>query len=85
MNKIEITVLRKMYLYGYIGKRHTSLDNLPKGFPKNERGNVDKAVKKLIKQNYIVKKPTGYGVHCSLNAQKIKEIESIIQDTEDGV
>ena len=39
---------------------------------------MDKAVK-LIKQNYIVKKPTGYGVHCSLNIQKIKEIENIIQ------
>ena len=51
VNKIEIEVLRKMYAYCHIGNRHTSVDNLPKRFPKDERGNVKKAVKKLIQQN----------------------------------
>lgn len=83
VNKIEIMILRRMYAYRHIGNRHTSVDNLPKSFPKSERGNVGKAVKKLIRQNYIVRKPTGYGLHCSLNVQKIKEIENIVQDMED--
>ena len=78
-DKVEVTVLRKMFHYGYVGKRHTSLDNLQKGFPKHERGNVSKAVKALIKGSYIVVKPTGYGQHCSLNVQKIDEIRSMIE------
>ena len=73
-NAVAIHVLRKMYLHGYIGARHTSIDNLQKSFPKHERGNVNDAVKKLIKQDYIIPKPTGYGFHCSLNPQKIAQI-----------
>lgn len=76
----ETTVLRKMYTHGYIGKRHTSLDNLQKGFPKHERGSVGKAVAKLVKKNYIVMKSTGYGQHCSLNTKRIMEILARIDE-----
>ena len=81
-DNLAIGVLRKMFMYGYIGGKHTSIDNLQKSFPKHERGNVKGVVKDLIKANLIIPKPTGYGLHCSLNPEKIQEISEIIQDTE---
>lgn len=50
-DSFAIQILRKMYFYGYIGGKHTSVDNLQKSFPKHERGNVKEAVKVLIKAN----------------------------------
>ena len=74
----EIYMLRKMYLHGYVGKRHTSLDNLQKSLPKHKRGDANSAVKNLTKKNWIIVKSTGYGQHCSLNIRKIHEIRAVI-------
>ncbi len=71
-------ILRKMYYDGYVGARHTSVDNLQKGFPKHERGNANDAAQKLIRQNLIIPKSTSYGKHCSLNHNEIKEIKRLI-------
>ena len=79
-DKISIGILRKMYNYNFIGKKHTSIDDLPKSFPKHERGDVKKTVKKLIKDGLVLPKPTGYGQHCSLNHNRIDEIEELIGD-----
>ena len=78
-DKYSIGVLRKMFMYGYIGARHTSIDNLQKSFGKHERGKVKKIVENLIRAGYIIPKKTGYGVHCSLNKNRIPEIEGLIE------
>ena len=78
LDVLAIYVLRKMYLDGYIGARHTSMDTLQKSFPKHERGNVNDAVKKLVKQNFIIRKPTRYGLHCSLNPEKVSQVRELI-------
>ncbi|MBS1268985.1 MAG: hypothetical protein MAG458_01721 [Nitrosopumilus sp.] len=75
----EIAILRKMHSYDYIGARHTSVDNLQRGFPSHVRGDVKKFVKRLIKLNLIILKSSTKEMHCSLNKSKIKEIEEIIQ------
>ncbi|MCA2004110.1 MAG: hypothetical protein LDL06_05040 [Candidatus Nitrosotenuis sp.] len=80
LDSFAISILRKMYFYGYIGGKHTSTDNLQKSFPKHERGNVKVAVKTLIKANLIIPKSTGYGQHCSLNPRMIDEIEKLIEE-----
>ena len=49
LDSFAIQILRKMYFYGYIGGKHTSVDNLQESFPKHERGDVKEAVKVLIK------------------------------------
>jgi len=67
-------------MYGYIGGRHTSIDNLQKSFPKHERGDVKNVVKRLIKENLIIPKSTRSGLHCSLNPQRIPDIEKIIEE-----
>jgi len=80
LDSFAISILRKMYFYGYIGGKHTSIDNLQKSFPKHERGDVKEAVKTLIKANLIIPKSTGYGQHCSLNPRVIDEIEKLIEE-----
>jgi len=73
-------ILTKFHRHGYIGGKHTSIDNVPKGFPKHLYGKVKKATKELIKQNLIIIKPTAYGLQVSLNSHKMDEIEKIIRD-----
>lgn len=80
IDSLGIAVLRKMYFYGYIGGKHTSIDNLQKSFPKHERGNIKESVKTLIKNNLIIPKSTGYGLHCSLNPRMIDEIEKVVEE-----
>ena len=68
-------LLMKLLEHGYIGGRHTAIENLAKGFPKHDRGSIAKVVKELIKDGLIVPKPTSYGLHVSLNAARMREIE----------
>ena len=72
---IRKTLLRKLYDHGYWGKRHTSFDNLPKGFPAHLHKEVKKVAKQLIREGLIVSKPTHYGLGVSLNPRMIKEIK----------
>lgn len=81
IEKIAKTILAKLYRHGYIGRRHTSIDNLPKGFPKHLRGDVKKVAKKLNKQGLILFKPTSYGIQVSLNPRRMAEIEGMIRST----
>lgn len=78
LDDISVAVLRKLYLDRRIGGRHTSIDNVKKGFPKHLRGDIDDAVKRLIKQNFLLPKPTSYGMEVSLNPNMIPEIERIL-------
>lgn len=79
MEDIERAVLEKLYRHGYIGAKHTSADNLPKGFPSHRRGEVKDAVEELIKEGLLIPKPTAYGLQVSLNRHRIEEIERIIK------
>lgn len=74
---IAQTILRKLKYLGKWGGSHTSIDNLPKGFPKHIRGDVKDVAKELIKKNLLLAKPTSYGLEVSLNPEKKKEIEEI--------
>ena len=79
MEKEEIvkSLLRKLLYLGKWGGSHTSIDNLPKGFPKHLRGEIKDIAKELIKKEILISKPTSYGVEVSLNPQKKKEIEEL--------
>jgi hypothetical protein len=67
-----------MYLDKVIGGKHTDIDNLKKGVPKHARGDIDDAVKSLIKKGFIIK-PTSYGLHVSLNPNMMDEIKSVLE------
>jgi len=82
MTEIKATIkedlLRKLYGKRIIGARHTSIHNLPKGFPKHLHKDVIDVAHELIKDGLLIRKPTSYGIEVSLNPRKILEIKSII-------
>jgi hypothetical protein len=78
LTEIEKKILMKMFYGRFIGERHTYEDNIPKGFPKHERGNIKKVLKNLKRQGYIVPKTTSYGMEVSLAASRISEIRKIL-------
>ena len=82
MGKEEIKkdLLRKLYLKRLFHNKHTSFDNLPKGFPKHIAGAVKEVAKDLIREGILLTKQTHYGLEVSLNHKKLKEIEEIISE-----
>lgn len=78
INEAAIFILNKMYFDGRIGGRHTAIENLKKGLPSHLSHYADKAIGSLIKDNYIIKKPTSYGPQMSLNPERIPDIEDML-------
>lgn len=79
--KIKATILYHLRRKRIIGGKHTHYDTLKKGFPSHLGKNVEKMAKQLIKDGFILTKPTSYGLQVSLNKEKLQEIEKIIQKT----
>ena len=71
-------ILEKMYRNRITGGRHASLEDLRTGCPSHERGNIEKTLKKLVKENLVVQHPTSYGMQYALNPQRIEEIMKIL-------
>lgn len=80
LGKVEIAILQKLYDHDFIGEKHTSEDNVPKGFPKHLRGDVKKALKKLIREGYVIPKITSYGLEVSLDPRRLTEIRALLSD-----
>jgi len=76
---LEKTILRKMFFDGRIGGRHLGEQDLCRGFPSHEKGNIPKSLKKLIKEGLIDNHPTSYGMQYSLNPHRIKEIQDVLE------
>lgn len=77
---LTVILLRKLVYMGKWGNNHTSIDNLPKGFPKHIRKEVKVIAKNLIKRKFLLAKPTSYGIEISLNPKKKKEIEESVRE-----
>jgi len=78
LSEVEKAILEKMLLDKIIGGKHTSADNIPKGFPKHLRGEAKDSLKSLIKKGYITAKPTSYGMEVSLNPMRLQEILKLL-------
>lgn len=77
-DKIKATILYHLRRKKVIGNVHTHYDTLKKGFPSHLGKDVEKIADKLIREGFIIKKPTSYGLQVSLNKEKLKEIEEFI-------
>ena len=75
---IKAKILFKLARRRNWGKSHTAFDNLKKGFKPGDHNDVKKAGEELIKENLLFRKPTGYGLHVSLNQEKAVEIKEKI-------
>ncbi len=79
-SKIVKTILLKLDRLGYWGGQHTSVENLPHGFPSHLRGKVKKVVKKMVRSELLITKPKPDSLHVSLNPRKMDEIKDIINN-----
>lgn len=78
-DKIKATLLYHLRRKKVIGGVHTPFDTLRRGFPSHLGKEVKKIAEKLIKQGLIVTKTTNYGLHVSLNKERIVEIDNFIK------
>ncbi len=83
---MEEAIIKARLLYhlrkkNVIGAKHTPYDTLKFGFPKHLGKEIEKVSKQLIKDKWLLTKPTSYGLQVSLNIEKIREIEEYIQKT----
>jgi hypothetical protein len=78
-DKIKATILYHLRRKKVIGGVHTPFDTLRRGFPSHLGKDISKIAKELIKQGYLLTKPTNQGLHVSLNKEKLREIEEFIK------
>ena len=69
-----------MFFDKRIGGCHLGEQDLCRGFPSHEKGNIPKKLKKLIKAGLVDNHLTSYGIQYSLNPHKIKDILDILHD-----
>ncbi len=67
--EIKGKILHKLTRLGKFKHSHTSIDNLPKGFPQEIRGRVEVLAKELKKERILFSKPTNYGEEVSINSE----------------
>ena len=72
-------IVKKLFHHGYVGGRHTDIENLKKGLPSHVRGDIKEVVKELIKEEALVSKPTSYGLHVSLNSKSKEKFQKYLQ------
>lgn len=77
-------IIRARLLYHLRSKniievKHTHFDTLGRGFPKYLVGEAKDVAKKLIKEGWLISKPTSYDLQVSLNKERLTEIDSFIK------
>jgi len=82
--KLRWWVLHKMIWHTWIGKKHTDINNIPKGQPKHLYRIIKNIIKDLKRENLILIKPTNYGIQISLNPKRLEEIIKYIEENEPG-
>ncbi len=76
--QIKGKILHKLSRLGKFNHSHTSIDNLPKGFPRELRGKIKEIVGELVKEKILFTKPTSYGPEVSINTDKKERIMNYI-------
>jgi len=78
--EIKKFILRKLVRKRMWMHKHTSIHNLPKGLPDRLRSSKEarKVIEELLKEGFLLSKPTHYGLEVSLNINKKQEIIKFI-------
>ncbi len=88
--EIEAGILFKLHRRGNWGASHTAFDNLGKGWNTADLGRhgvkrIDKLARELIREGWILPKPTSYGLQVSLNPRRSEEITAFMRRFFPGV
>jgi len=70
-------IVKKLFHHGYIGGRHTDIENLKKGLPSHVKGDVKEAVHELIQEGILMPNQTSYGLHDSLTPRTRDAVEIV--------
>jgi len=76
---ISADILHKLFRKRKWGASHTSIDNLHKSCLSHLKGKYKEVAQQLIKEGFVLSKPTSYGLEVSLNPEKRVEIISIVR------
>ena len=81
VEKIKLHILKKLFDQRCWMHKHFNINNISQGLPPHARDSriIKKAVDDLIKNKWLLSKPTHYGLELSLNIDKKKEIEEYIE------
>jgi len=71
-------IIKKLFYHGYLGGRHTDIENLKKGLPGHIKGDIKSVTKELLKEDLFLSKSTSYGIQVSLNPKKRQELEKYL-------
>jgi hypothetical protein len=71
----ELSILYKLWRHRCFGKGHLLVDTVVDGFPTNTQHTIKIAIRSLIQNGYLVKKPTKHGYALFINLQWRKIIE----------
>lgn len=77
-DKLEKYILEKMIRKRVIGSKHIQYENILKSIRSDEVGDLKKAIKELLKKNYLVWYDKGRKA-IQLNKYKLKEIREYLE------
>lgn len=82
--ELKAWILYKLAKHGYFHGRHTAFDNIAKGFKPQHLGKlghrrIGNLTNDLIREGFVIKKPTSYGLHIYLDSARSKEMKDFIK------
>lgn len=77
--RLKALILYKLARKDKWGEAHTDIAHLQSGVPGNLRGDMKRLADELLKDGFLIPKPTAYGFHVSLNPKKRTEIEALVR------
>ncbi len=80
MNELKALILFRLQNRRIWGAKHTAIENLTKSIPPHLKHEAKNAIKELIKEGFLIVKPTSYGKQVSLNINKSKEIKEFVDE-----
>jgi len=78
MNNTEKAILTKMLLKDVIGKHHLKRDTIAHCVERQTRGEIDTALKNLVKQGYIEKHSHEHGDAYTIPPWRVTEIKKLL-------
>ena len=78
LGKVEIAIMQKLYDHDFIGEKHTSEDNVPKGFLSICVVMLRKPSRILFARVMLPPKITSYGLEVSLDPRRLAEIRKLL-------
>ncbi|MFQ5884835.1 MAG: hypothetical protein ACE5IO_07020 [Thermoplasmata archaeon] len=77
---LEKEIIYKLFRRKIIGGVHKSKEDILRWFRKDVKGAAKRALERLVRSSLVVKKPASYGRRYTLNRDKLREIESLIEE-----